>query len=82
MARDAIHQLLATDIALDKRGARGFSAEEAEQLLHNCTLGLDDGPGPGLFGGRPYDLSVAPERERVNVVCQCFLPQVNARKSK
>jgi hypothetical protein len=35
MAREAIHQLLATDIALDKLGARGISAEEAEQLLRN-----------------------------------------------
>jgi hypothetical protein len=35
MAREAIHRLLATDVALDKLGARGISAEEAEQLLHN-----------------------------------------------
>jgi hypothetical protein len=35
MAREAIHQLLATDIALDKLGARGISTEEAEQLLRN-----------------------------------------------
>ena len=35
MARDAIQQLLATDVALDKLGARGISAEEAEQLLRN-----------------------------------------------
>ncbi|MGH2955141.1 MAG: hypothetical protein ACRDK9_14220 [Solirubrobacterales bacterium] len=35
MARDAIHVLLATDMALDKLGARGISAEEAEQLLRN-----------------------------------------------
>ena len=35
LSRDAIHQLLATDVALDKLGARGISAEEAEQLLRN-----------------------------------------------
>jgi hypothetical protein len=35
MAREAIHQLLATDVALDKLGARGISADEAEQLLRN-----------------------------------------------
>lgn len=35
MARDAVHQLLATDVALDKLGARGISAEEAEQLPRN-----------------------------------------------
>jgi uncharacterized DUF497 family protein len=35
MARDAIHQLLITDLALDKLGARGISAAEAEQLPRN-----------------------------------------------
>jgi hypothetical protein len=35
MAREAIHQLLATDTALDKLGALGISAQEAEQLLRN-----------------------------------------------
>jgi uncharacterized DUF497 family protein len=35
MARDAIRQLLATDVALDKLGEHGVSAEEAEQLLRN-----------------------------------------------
>jgi len=32
---EAIHQLLATDVALDKLGARGISGEEAEQLPRN-----------------------------------------------
>lgn len=35
MARDVVYQLLATDVALDKLGARGISAEEAERLLRN-----------------------------------------------
>jgi len=35
MVRDVIHQLLATDVALDKLGARAISAEEAEQLPRN-----------------------------------------------
>lgn len=35
MARDAVRQLLATDVALDKLGARGISAEEVEQLPRN-----------------------------------------------
>jgi hypothetical protein len=35
MARSSIHQLLATDVALDKLGARGISAEDDEQLLRN-----------------------------------------------
>ena len=35
MPREAVHQLLATDVALDKLGARGISAGEAEQLPRN-----------------------------------------------
>jgi uncharacterized DUF497 family protein len=35
MARDYVHRLLATDVALDKLGARGISAHEAEQLIAN-----------------------------------------------
>jgi hypothetical protein len=35
MARDVVHQLLATDVALDKLGQRGISAMEAEQLPRN-----------------------------------------------
>jgi len=35
MARVAIHQLVATDVALDKLGARAISAQEAEQLPRN-----------------------------------------------
>jgi hypothetical protein len=38
MARDSVHQLLATDLALDKLGARGISAEEAEQLARNAHV--------------------------------------------
>lgn len=35
VARAVVHQLLASDVALDKLGARGISAEEAEQLPRN-----------------------------------------------
>lgn len=35
MARVTISQLLATDVALDKLGARGISADEAQQLPRN-----------------------------------------------
>jgi len=35
VAPDAIHQLLATDVVLDKLGARSISAEEAEQVPRN-----------------------------------------------
>ena len=35
MARHSIHQLLATDVALDKLAARAISAQEAEQLPRN-----------------------------------------------
>jgi uncharacterized DUF497 family protein len=32
---DAVNQLLATEVALDKLGARGISAAEAEQAIWN-----------------------------------------------
>ena len=32
---DAVHELLITEAALDKLGARGISAQEAEQLPRN-----------------------------------------------
>ncbi len=32
---DAVHELLATEAALDKLGARSISAEEAEQIPRN-----------------------------------------------
>jgi uncharacterized DUF497 family protein len=32
---DVVHELLATDVALGKLGARGISADEAEQLVRN-----------------------------------------------
>ena len=32
---DAVHELLATEMALDKLGARGISPEEAAQLARN-----------------------------------------------
>jgi hypothetical protein len=38
VARDAIHQLLLTDVALDKLGARGISAEEAAQVPRNSHV--------------------------------------------
>lgn len=38
VARGAIHQLLTTDVALDKLGQRGMSAHEAEQVLRNRHL--------------------------------------------
>jgi hypothetical protein len=38
VARDVVHQLLATDVALDKLGARRISAEEAEQLPRNAHV--------------------------------------------
>lgn len=37
IACDVIHQLLATDVAPDKRGARRISAEEAEQYRTTIT---------------------------------------------
>ncbi len=69
MARDVVHQLLATDVALDKLGARGILAEEAEQLPRNRHLMIRnprEGGEPGkrvllighTDGGRPLTLVI------------------------
>ena len=72
MARDVVHQLLATDVALDKLGARGIlaeEAEEAEQLPRNRHLMIRNPreggePGKRLLlightdGGRPLTLVI------------------------
>lgn len=69
MARDVVHQLLATDVALDKLGARGISAEEAEQLPRNRHVtarhpreGIEPGKRVLLIGrtdgGRPLTLVI------------------------
>jgi hypothetical protein len=52
MARDAVHQLLATDVALDKLGARRISAEEAEQLPRNAHVTVRDPDGGSEPGKR------------------------------
>ena len=47
---DSVRQLLATDAALDKLGARGVSAAEAEQLLRNPFVTVRsprEGSAPG-----------------------------------
>lgn len=50
MPREAVHQLLATDVALDKLGARGISAGEAEQLPRNRHVVVRN-PREGTEGG-------------------------------
>ncbi|MGI9097043.1 MAG: hypothetical protein ACR2H2_00845 [Solirubrobacteraceae bacterium] len=52
MARDVVHQLLATDIALDKLGARGISAEETGQLPRNHHATVRNPRAGGERGGR------------------------------
>lgn len=52
MVRDVIHQLLATDVALDKLGAHGISAEEAEQLPRNHHVAVRNPRGGGGRGTR------------------------------
>jgi hypothetical protein len=47
---DVVHELLATDIAIDKLGARAISVDEAGQLARNPHLTVrnpDAPPGPG-----------------------------------
>ena len=50
MPRDGVRQLLATDVALDKLGARGISAGEAEQLPRNRHVVVRN-PRQGTKGG-------------------------------
>jgi hypothetical protein len=50
--REVVHQLLATDVALDKLGARGISAEEAEQLPRNAHVLLRNPHGGHELGKR------------------------------
>lgn len=52
MARVAVHQLLATDVALDKLGARAISAQEAEQLLRNRHVAVRNPRERGSRSGR------------------------------
>lgn len=52
MARVAVHQLLATDVALDKLGARAISAQEAEQLSRNDHVAVRNPHQGASSGGR------------------------------
>ncbi len=52
MARDVTGQLLATDVALDKLGARAISAQEAEQLPRNRHIVVRNPRGSGGRGTR------------------------------
>ena len=49
---DVVHELLATETALDKLGARGISAEEAGQLPRNPHVTVRNPRGGGEPGGR------------------------------
>lgn len=50
MARDVVHQLLATDVELDKLGARGISGAEVEPLPRNRHVTVRN-PHRGGDGG-------------------------------
>ena len=52
VARDSIHQLLATDVALDKLAARAISAQEAEQLPRNRHVAVRNPREGSSRGGR------------------------------
>jgi len=52
MVRAVIHQLLATDIALDKLGARDITADEAQQLPRNGHVAVRNPRGGGGRGAR------------------------------
>jgi hypothetical protein len=72
MPRDRVHQLLATDVALDKLGARGISAPEVEQLPRNRHVVARKPRGGGADrrlligrtdGGRPLTVVVEATRD-------------------
>jgi len=50
--RETIHQLLATDLALDKLGARAISAVETEQLPRNEHVTARNPREPSQTGKR------------------------------
>ena len=49
---DAVHELLATEVALEKLGARQISAEEAAQVPRNDHVIVRDPHGGGEPGSR------------------------------
>jgi hypothetical protein len=51
VATEVVRQLLATDVALDKLGARGIAADEPEQLLRNRHV-IVRNPREGKAGKR------------------------------
>jgi hypothetical protein len=51
---DVVHELLATEVALAKLGARGISAEEVAQLPRNRYVTLRNPRGGGEPGTRRF----------------------------
>ena len=49
---DIVRELLATEAALDKLGARGISVDEAEQIPHNRHTMIRNPSDPGDSGKR------------------------------
>ena len=49
---DVVSELLATEAALDKLGARGISVDEAEQVPHNRHTMIRNPSDPGDSGMR------------------------------
>jgi hypothetical protein len=49
---DVVNELLATERAIDKLGARGISTDEAEQLPHNRHTMIRNPSERGGFGKR------------------------------
>ncbi|MBV9944421.1 MAG: hypothetical protein JO262_19995 [Solirubrobacterales bacterium] len=49
---DIVHELLATDVAIDKLGARGISVDEAGQLPRNLHVTVGNPNDPSGSGRR------------------------------
>lgn len=73
---DVIHQLLATEEALDKLGARGISIGEAEQLLRNrhvIVRNLRGRPHRRQRGGRRLLIGLTDGNRPITLVVQATI---------
>ena len=55
---DVIHELIATEAAIDKLGRRGIAVEEAERLPHNRHVILPNVRGPEGPRHQPFERRV------------------------
>jgi len=69
VVRITISQLLATDVALDKLGARAISASEVQQLIGNNHLVVRN-PGHGGYSARRLLLGLTDGGRALTIVIE------------